>query len=378
MKIIRTSDTYRIYSNDIKTYDKLPAKTFNIRFAMQAGFFLTEIPNITINEKVYGIHQQKLKKVITAFDKAERNLGVILSGAKGIGKSLFAKMLVEEGINLGYPVIIVDTYYPGIASYISSIEQEAFILFDEFDKTFSGKQDENGTAYDPQTEMLSLFDGVSQGKKLFIVTCNELKDLNGYMVNRPGRFHYHFRFEYPTPEAIREYLSDKGVDEDNIIKVISFSCKVPLNYDCLRAIATELSFGENFESAIADLNIINVSNEYYDITVVFNDGSKLKSTRNIDMFASGDICEEIWGKDNGYGVSGDLTFDPSDSTYDTTHGAYIISGNNCGWEWEHDIADPNSDVYDEKFVNIANSWNKKTINYVMIRHNVGKQYRYTV
>ena len=127
MKIIRTADTYRIYSNDIKTYDKLPAKTFNIRFAMQQGFFLVEIPNIKVNEKVYGIHQQKLKKVVNAFEKNERNLGVILSGDKGIGKSLFAKMLIEEGINLGFPVIIVDTYYPGIASFIASIEQLDYI-----------------------------------------------------------------------------------------------------------------------------------------------------------------------------------------------------------------------------------------------------------
>ena len=57
--------------------------------------------------------------------------------------------------------------------------------------------------------MLTLFDGFSTGKKMFIVTCNSLYDLNDYLVNRPGRFLYHFRFDYPTAEEITQYLQDK-------------------------------------------------------------------------------------------------------------------------------------------------------------------------
>ena len=44
---------------------------------------------------------------------------------------------------------------------------------------------------------------------MYIVTCNELRGLNDYILNRPGRFHYHFRFEYPTATEIREYMEDK-------------------------------------------------------------------------------------------------------------------------------------------------------------------------
>ena len=80
--------------------------------------------------------------------------------------------------------------------------------------------------------LLSLFDGTTGGKKLFIVTCNELYSLNSYIVNRPGRFHYHFRFDYPTPEDIREYLHDKLPEEQHgeIEKVVDFSRKTSLNY----------------------------------------------------------------------------------------------------------------------------------------------------
>lgn len=65
----------------------------------------------------------------------DRNLGVILSGDKGIGKSMFGRMLSEMAVASGYPVLIVDTYYPGISSYLDSIQQEVVVFFDEFDKT---------------------------------------------------------------------------------------------------------------------------------------------------------------------------------------------------------------------------------------------------
>lgn len=124
---------------------------------------------------------EKAEKVLRSFKVFQRNLGVILSGDKGIGKSLFARLLSAKAVEAGYPVIIVDQAFPGIASYIESIEQEVVFLFDEFDKTFGSNHDS-----DPQSTFLSLFDGTSQGKKLFIITCNSLHGLNDYMVNRPA------------------------------------------------------------------------------------------------------------------------------------------------------------------------------------------------
>ena len=138
MKAISIGKTFEIYDDSLLTYDKLPAQVYIIRFSQMKGFYLEKHQDIEINEeKIYGVHLQKIQKVIKSFEKMERNLGVILSGDKGIGKSLFAKILSNEVVSKGYPVIIVDTYYPGIASYIEDIEQECMILFDEFDKTFA-------------------------------------------------------------------------------------------------------------------------------------------------------------------------------------------------------------------------------------------------
>ena len=169
MKIVASGTTYQIYDNGIKTFDALPAQAYSINFSSQTGFSLSEYGEIKINEKTYGVHNDKVRKMINSFERSERSLGVILSGAKGIGKSLFGKILSIEGIKRGFPLIIVDQYLPGIANFINSIDQEVYVLFDEFDKTFCGQESKQDSYEDPQTEMLTLFDGVSQGKDFIII-----------------------------------------------------------------------------------------------------------------------------------------------------------------------------------------------------------------
>ena len=339
MKIVNTGNIYRIYDDNLKTYDELPAKTYLVCFNKMTGFYMEEQPDISVNEKIYGIHEQKVEKIISSFKMFERNLGVILSGAKGIGKSVCAKMLAQRAVKEGYPVIVCDQYIPGIANYISSIQQEVMVIFDEFDKTFKcNGSDEEGNQNDSQAEMLTLFDGLDQGKKLFIVTCNRLSNLNEFLVNRPGRFHYHLRFDYPTPEEIREYLEDKISKDkyDEIDKVISFAGRVDVNYDCLRAIAFELNLNLTFEDAIKDLNIVNTEGEdEYSATVVFKDGTKATSKRvYIDFYDVDDENKTI--RFNMEGKYCYVEFDPSNSYYDTDHCMTIIKGSDVvDVEW-HD------------------------------------------
>lgn len=331
MKIVNTGNLYRIYSDDLKTYEQLPANTYLVNFSQMSGFYLELYPNISVTEKIYGVHEEKVSKILNSFSLFERNLGVILSGDKGIGKSICAKLLSQRSVEAGYPTIIVNTYVPGIADYLTSITQEVVILFDEFDKTFGAKEDSR-----PQEEMLTLFDGLSQGKKMFVITCNEIHRLNEFLVNRPGRFHYHLRFDYPTPEEITEYLQDKlpEVAYPEISKVVDFSAKVKINYDCLRAIAFELSRGDTFENAIKDLNIVNVDREYYKITAYFADGSKTGSRDDcVDLFAN--EARETWLRYNR-NFSIDITYNPADAKYSDKLFCSVIMGTDVTIDWDYD------------------------------------------
>lgn len=265
MHIVESGKRYRIFNNAITTYDQLPPKTYRVDYDPETRiFFLLEAHDFEIPEtKIYGQHLDKVKKVLNSMDKMNRNLGVILSGDKGIGKSLFSKCLGLKARKKGIPVILVNEYHEGIANFLEEIEQTVMILFDEYDKTFDEKK------HNCQAEMLSLFDGVSAGKKLFVITCNEIQSLSQYLINRPGRFHYHFRFLYPTADEIRDYMEDKLDKQyyDEIENVIAFSVRMNLNYDCLRSIAFELNNGLKFQEAINDLNIIRIS-QYKNIKII--------------------------------------------------------------------------------------------------------------
>lgn len=341
MKIIETGTTYKIYGEDLIVLDNLPVQTYKAGFSKLTGFFLEKKHDLEIKEdKVYGVHEEKANKVLRRFDKSRKNLGVILSGDKGIGKSLFARLLSQKALQNGIPVILVDNFVPGIDDFLNSIKNEVLVLFDEFDKTFA--KTNNG---DPQSMLLSLFDGTSSGKKLFVITCNNYKSLNEYLINRPGRFHFHFRFEYPTVEEVKTYLHDK-LDEKyfpEINKVAIFSRKVKLNYDCLSAIALELNEGETFETAIKDLNIVNVSsNNMYKVTLFTEEGLIFNSYRaDIDFFDND--RQSIYVSDQ-YRNGVYMVFDTNDVSFDNGSSVAMLSGDKIKIDIDEYYINDNSNV----------------------------------
>lgn len=325
MNVVHSGSTYQIYGDALKTYDKLPLGTYEICFHKMMGFYLTSHADLVVNEKIYGNSPAKVEKVLKGFTKVDRNFGVILSGRKGIGKSLFARQLAIRAKDYNLPLIIVPCYYPGIADFISSIEQEVIVFFDEFEKTFADQEH-----ISPQEEMLSLFDGVDNGKKLFIVTCNEVHKLNSYLINRPGRFHYHFTLGNPNPDEIKEYMTDKldPAYHDIIKKLISFSLNVDLTYDILRAIAFEINSGYSFEETLMDLNISKEGTPKYNITVQFADGQiRTVSSERINTYSTERRYLWFSAKNGRSGDSIRLAFNPSDIVIDMDHAEMTLDPN---------------------------------------------------
>ena len=272
MNIVNAGSRFQVFGEDVKTFRNLPIGTYTINFHPMQGFYLTSHEDLTVIEDViYGSSQKKVTKIMQSYKLMNgRNFGVLLSGQKGIGKSLFVRLVAQEGIKEGYPVIVVDSAAPGIASFISSIAQDCIVIFDEFEKTFRDTDE-----WKPQDEMLSLFDGIDGGHKLFIVTCNELDNLSQYMINRPGRFHYHITMKPPTMEEVEQYMRDK-VDpkyETAIQDVVQLSGAIEMPYDYLRAIAFELNQGYSLKETMQDLNITKANNLTFDIKAYRKDNA---------------------------------------------------------------------------------------------------------
>ena len=333
MNIIQTGTDYRVYDSSVIQHKKLPPRVYDVHVSQQSGWYLTDIggtEEYKITEKIYGNHQKKVDKIFRGFTTIDnRSMGVIFSGGKGLGKSLSMRLLILQALDNGLPVILVNSYIAGIADFLESIEQETVVCFDEFDKTFglsySYARSNRDDKIDPMVEMLSLFDGLGTTKKLYVITCNNVRSLNEYLLNRPGRMHYHIRFDCPRGDAIKEYLIDKCGEGliDEINKVIKFSFRVPLNYDCLRAIAFELNLGASFEESLSDLNIINIDNVQYDFYVKLENDMEFIGDEDINPFRNDEIRVYLKEKGTTY-YSAYIMINPLDSLSDASDGTIVL------------------------------------------------------
>ena len=257
MKIIKSEGKYQVYSDGIETFDSLPPRSYHLMFSDNSGFFLTTADDVKNSEKVYGDLKAKADKVFMAYEKSDRSLGVLMSGKKGIGKTMMARIMCERANELGLPVIIVQFAKQGLAHFLGTITQPVLILFDEFEKMFRMRDHGEKAEAGGSPEMLSLLDGLYNEKWLFVFTCNSVYDISSYLIGRPGRIHYHFKFTVPSEDEIREYLIDNIPEEkhNQIQAVVNFSRYAEVNYDALRAIAFEFNLGNDFHDFIEDINI---------------------------------------------------------------------------------------------------------------------------
>lgn len=281
--IISVGDSFRIFGSEVNTYNELPVATYTVEFNPMMGFSLLKVDDLEVGiDKVYGHRDDKVDKVLKGYDRTKRSLGLMLSGDKGQGKSLFLRMLSERAIANGLPVVRVTIDVDGIADFIDSLG-ECMVVFDEFEKVFSSssgaRNDSDGG--NRQDQFLSLFDGVSSTKRLYCITLNEVRRVSGYLLNRPGRFHYHIRFDYPDEQQIREYMTDQVPDitDSQIISIITLSNYTNLNYDHLQAIAFELALHDHdadVSEIVEDLNIKPTESTSFVYTVFFQKGPTIE------------------------------------------------------------------------------------------------------
>ena len=130
---------------------------------------------------------------------------------------------------------------------------------------------------------------------------------------------------------------------EEVEKVVEFSRKVSLNYDCLRSIAFELNSGSDFASAIIDLNIMTTEDEEYNVYVYFENGTNLHHWRFRTNLFDYDISKTgiRMYNENGNGVL-DIYFDKRMVMYDISKNATVIPAE--GFKLDFDGYDNNAET----------------------------------
>jgi len=270
-------NTYRAFNEiDFVIVDKLPAKTFSISWDDDRNqYFLRVVEDMVVPSKIYGKTQEHVARVIKTFEERTTTTGIMLSGNKGSGKTLFTKLISEQlRVTENIPTIIINEPHCGedFNKFIQSIEQPVIIVFDEFEKVYDKKQ---------QKTLLTILDGTYTSKKLFILTCNNMWEVDEHMINRPGRLFYNFKYDGISIEFIKEYSSDnlKSSLHYHIPKLQNLANIIlDFNFDMLKAIVEELNRFEDtdLKTVLEIMNIEIISREARWAVVVTKNSKPVK------------------------------------------------------------------------------------------------------
>jgi len=230
-------------------HNTLPPGNYVIKLDPRENFYFEQIDSFTSSGKIYGKTLGQVERIMRTYEDRPVSTGVLLTGEKGSGKTMLAKLLSIEAAALGMPTIVVNFAWSGdkFNSLIQGIEQPCVILFDEFEKVYD---------HDEQKQVLTLLDGVFPSKKLFVLTCNDVYRVDGHMQNRPGRIFYLLNFKGLDAEFITEYCNDnlKNCEHINTICQIA-SLFAEFNFDMLKAMVEEMNrYNESPREVLEMLN----------------------------------------------------------------------------------------------------------------------------
>lgn len=224
---IKRENIYQQIGGGIDIVDSLPVGVYRLYYDQMKDEFSLELwkKKFTFEFKLYGIDMKFVNHVIATYknQKAKSNIGILLNGEKGAGKTVTAKYLCNE-FNL--PVIICDTNYKNIDLFISSIDQDCIFFFDEFEKNFQiiDRYDEPCAG----ENLLSVMDGLNNSNKshIFILTTNN-KHINTNLLSRPSRVRYIKEYDSILDKnTVVEYLNDNLEYKEYFDDIINFFSKM--------------------------------------------------------------------------------------------------------------------------------------------------------
>lgn len=266
---IKQDNTIQFTASDIQTMDKIPVGVWLMKFSPEKGYYLEQTQDFKFPKKIYGDSEAIAARYLNTFANQSTNLGILLTGLKGTGKSVTAKLVCAKS-NL--PVILITEPFhgDGFKSFLANITQEVVVFIDEFEKVYYE------VAY--QYAFLSILDGIFTGKKLFLFTSNEKGNINQYMINRPGRVHYLKEYSALDDSIISDVIDDNLENKDNkpgLLEVLNILGSITM--DVLMSLIKEMNlYKETARQSVRFLNM-RPDKQSYDV-VAFHDNVRLGST----------------------------------------------------------------------------------------------------
>jgi len=237
-----------------------------IKHQMAGPDYFDPVSDVKIPSKIYGNCAKYAHRIWKQFKASNENVGVLLSGERGSGKTLLSKVISHMALQEGVSTILVND--PETGSRFGELMQmipPSVVILDEFEKIYEK---------DDQMKMLTVLDGVLTNRHLFIITANDYSMLDTHLLNRPGRIRYRIKYSGMEENEIREYCNEVLKDKSQIDGILILTSMFhTFNFDMLRVLVEEMNTYN--ETAIESARILNIdpsnSERLFEFKVFIND-----------------------------------------------------------------------------------------------------------
>ena len=252
---MNTGNTYSQIDPDFEVTQALPAGVYNLELTMFGWKLFKFADNFVFPYKLYSLENEFVDHVLKTYENTIGNLGILLNGTKGTGKTVTAKILANR-FNL--PVIVLKSMgdrNQSMIEYLSSLNCDCVLFMDEFEKNFEEKD----------STVLQIMDGVynSNHRKIFLLTTNNMS-INENLVGRPSRIRYVKHFGNLSMDTVNEYLDDALECTEAREEILEYIDSLTIStIDILKTIVNEVNI-HGMEGLRRAKNYFNVqTNEYH-------------------------------------------------------------------------------------------------------------------
>jgi DNA-directed RNA polymerase subunit F len=227
----------------------------------------------TFDYKLYGLETALVNRVIKTYNATPHgNLGILLNGLKGTGKTVSSKIMANS---LNQPIILVEQRLDGIHQFLNSIPQNITIFIDEYEKVFG-----------ESSEMLTIMDGASNStfRRVFLFTTNNLY-VDQNLIQRPGRIRYMKKFEDLKPSVVEEIIDDVLEYPEFKQACIDFICNLEtITVDIVKAILGEVNIHQEAPSEFEAIFNVKKIKGKFNVQMREEDGRLVELASNVKVY----------------------------------------------------------------------------------------------